>query len=110
MICPIDRQPCMIHCPSFCEEQMELTGLQQSPIQTQPPEWFPLQPASKTSNPLKFMAPGHFCPDVCGLEDFGEADYMRGKVVRGFFRLMRLWPKPTRSHVGFGHFYWSGKK
>jgi len=45
-----------------------------------------------TGSALKFMAPGHFCPDVCGIEDFGDADYLRGHVVRAFFRLMKLWP------------------
>lgn len=50
---------------------------------------------STTSN-LKYMAPGHFCPDVCDLTDFGEADFLRGRVVRAFFRLMELWPKPRR--------------
>lgn len=54
----------------------------------------PLAPGS-TGSPLKFMPPGHFCPDVCGIEDFGEADYLRGRVVRAFFRLMQFWPKPT---------------
>lgn len=48
-----------------------------------------------TSTSLKYMAPGHFCPDVCDLSDFGEADYWRGRVVRAFFRLMEHWPKPT---------------
>lgn len=43
---------------------------------------------------LKYMPPGHFCPDVCGIEDFGEADTWRGKTVRAFFKLMRYWPKP----------------
>jgi len=51
-------------------------------------------PEPRTGNPLKYMPPGHFCPDVCGLEDFGDADTWRGRVVRGFFRLMRWWPKP----------------
>lgn len=50
--------------------------------------------AARNGNPLKYMPPGHFCPDVCGLEDFGDADTWRGKTVRGFFRLMKLWPKP----------------
>ena len=49
---------------------------------------------SNTTNPLKYMPPGHFCPDVCGIEDFGDADTWRGKTVRGFFKLMRYWPKP----------------
>lgn len=52
-----------------------------------------------TGNPLKFMVPGSFCPDVCGIEDFGEADTWRGKVVRGFFKLMRYWPKPGVKRV-----------
>jgi hypothetical protein len=47
-----------------------------------------------TGNILKYMPPGHFCPDVCGIEDFGDADTWRGKTVRGFFKLMRYWPKP----------------
>lgn len=47
-----------------------------------------------TGNVLKFMPPGHFCPDVCGIEDFGEADTWRGRTVRVFFRLMAYWPKP----------------
>ena len=41
------------------------------------------------------MPPGHFCPDVCGLEDFAPADHLRGRVVRGFFHLMRLWPQTS---------------
>ena len=47
-----------------------------------------------TGSPLKFMPPGHFCPDVCGIEDFGEADTWRGRTVRAFFRIMKYWPKP----------------
>ncbi len=46
-----------------------------------------------TDTILKFMPPGHFCPDVCGIEDFGTADTWRGRAVRGFFHLMRMWPK-----------------
>jgi hypothetical protein len=49
---------------------------------------------SSSGSPLKFMPPGHFCPDVCGIEDFGPADHLRGRVVRAFFRVMRLWPVP----------------
>ena len=50
---------------------------------------------TQTTTMLKFMPPGHFCPDVCGIEDFGDADTWRGRVVRGFFRLMKRWPKPA---------------
>jgi hypothetical protein len=53
---------------------------------------------SRTGTALKFMPPGHFCPDVCGIEDFGDADTWRGRTVRGFFRLMRHWPKPRPKH------------
>lgn len=52
--------------------------------------------AGEPSEPLrlKYMAPGHFCPDVVDLLDFGEADSLRGRVVRGFMWLMEFWPKP----------------
>lgn len=30
------------------------------------------------------------CPDLLRLDDLGEADNWRGKVVRGFFRLLRI--------------------
>ena len=56
-------------------------------------------PMNTTETSLKFMAPGHFCPDVCGIEDFGPADYWRGRVVRTFFHLMRLWPHPRPRKV-----------
>ena len=32
-----------------------------------------------------------FCPDMLRYEDIGVADNMRGRVVRGFFWLMRWW-------------------
>ena len=32
-----------------------------------------------------------FCPDMLRYEDIGEADNMRGRVVRGFFWMMRWW-------------------
>ena len=31
------------------------------------------------------------CPDLLSLDDIGEADHLRGRVVRGFFRLIRWW-------------------
>ena len=33
-----------------------------------------------------------FCPDLLRWELLGEADRWRGRVVRGFFWLMRWWP------------------
>lgn len=32
------------------------------------------------------------CPDLLDYELIGEADNLRGKVVRAFFWVMRLWP------------------
>lgn len=32
------------------------------------------------------------CPDLLDLDKIGEADNLRGRVVRAFFRMMRLWP------------------
>ena len=32
-----------------------------------------------------------FCPDMLRYEDIGVADNIRGRVVRGFFWLMRWW-------------------
>lgn len=58
-----------------------------------PFSWPPAE--TNTASTLKFMPPGHFCPDVCGLEDFGQADYLRGRAVRAFFWVMRFWPHPT---------------
>lgn len=34
------------------------------------------------------------CPDLLEHRDLGEADCMRGRVIRGFFWLMRWWPRP----------------
>lgn len=31
------------------------------------------------------------CPDLLELDDIGVADNLRGRVVRAFFWLMRLW-------------------
>jgi hypothetical protein len=32
------------------------------------------------------------CPDLLRYEQIGEADNLRGRIVRGFFWLMRFWP------------------
>lgn len=31
------------------------------------------------------------CPDLLRYDYLGEADNMRGRVIRGFFWLMRVW-------------------
>lgn len=42
-----------------------------------------------------WVTPDHLCPDLLRLSSIGAADGMRGRVVRAFFWLMRLWPTPT---------------
>lgn len=32
-----------------------------------------------------------FCPDLLTLSDIGVADNLRGRAVRAFFWIMRLW-------------------
>lgn len=41
---------------------------------------------------LKLMVPGSVCR--CQLRDLGPADTWRGRAVRAFFTVMRLWPLP----------------
>jgi hypothetical protein len=36
--------------------------------------------------------PAALCPDLLRYEQIGEADNLRGRVVRAFFWLMRVWP------------------
>jgi hypothetical protein len=36
--------------------------------------------------------PTALCPDLLRYEQIGEADNLRGRVVRAFFWLMRAWP------------------
>ena len=38
--------------------------------------------------------PTALCPDLLRYEQIGTADGWRGRVVRAFFWLMRLWPTP----------------
>lgn len=38
------------------------------------------------------LTPEHLCPDLLRYEQIGCADNWRGRVVRGFFWLMRAWP------------------
>lgn len=53
-----------------------------------------VQTVGQTPPTLKYMPPGHFCPDVLDMQDLGEADFLRGKFIRGFMWLMEFWPKP----------------
>lgn len=34
----------------------------------------------------------HLCPDVLCYQQIGAADGWRGRIVRAFFLMMRLWP------------------
>ena len=36
----------------------------------------------------------HLCPDQLRYSQIGAADGWRGRVVRAFFWLMRIWPTP----------------
>ncbi len=38
-----------------------------------------------------FVTPSHLCPDLLRYEQLGAADNWRGRMVRGFFFLMRVW-------------------
>ena len=38
------------------------------------------------------VTPDHLCPDLLRHANLGEADGMRGRVVRGFFWVLRAWP------------------
>lgn len=43
------------------------------------------------------ITPDHLCPDLLRWSNIGPADGPRGRLVRGFFWLLRLWPpKGTR--------------
>ena len=37
------------------------------------------------------ITPDHLCPDLLRWENIGAADRIRGRVVRGFFWIMRAW-------------------
>jgi hypothetical protein len=38
------------------------------------------------------VTPDHLCPDLLRYSNIGPADGWRGRAVRAFFWLMRLWP------------------
>ncbi len=42
--------------------------------------------------PSMTMGCGAYCPDLLRYEQIGEADTLRGRVVRTFFWLLRRWP------------------
>lgn len=42
------------------------------------------------------VTPDHLCPDLLRHENIGGADGVRGRVVRGFFWLLRAWPPRER--------------
>lgn len=44
-----------------------------------------------TSNPVRIVTIP-LCPDLLRYDQLGEADNLRGRVVRVFFWLMRVWP------------------
>jgi len=47
-----------------------------------------------TTSPATFgtlLTPEHLCPDLLRYENIGAADGARGRVVRAFFWLMRIW-------------------
>lgn len=48
---------------------------------------FPSDAASHATS-----APTALCPDLLVAEQIGAADGARGRVVRGFFFALRLWP------------------
>ena len=39
-----------------------------------------------------YVTPDALCPDLLRYEQIGEADGWRGRCVRAFFFVMRLWP------------------
>jgi len=38
------------------------------------------------------VSPSALCPDLLRYEQIGTADGWRGRVVRAFFWLLRVWP------------------
>lgn len=49
---------------------------------------------TSTSGGSVSATPSALCPDLLRYEQIGQADNLRGRVVRGFFWLMRFWPTP----------------
>ena len=44
-----------------------------------------------TATAIVYVTPEHLCPDLLRYEQIGEADNLRGRVVRAFFWVLRAW-------------------
>ena len=53
------------------------------------PGW---QPPPATTWFTSTSTPSALSPDLLRLEQIGEADGLRGRIVRAFFRLLEFWP------------------
>ena len=50
-------------------------------------------PSAHASGTLgTLLTPEHLCPDLLRYENIGGADGLRGRVIRGLFWLLRVWP------------------
>jgi hypothetical protein len=48
--------------------------------------------ASGTVTRATFLTPEHLCPDLLRHSQLGAADGWRGRMVRGVFLVLKLWP------------------
>lgn len=55
------------------------------------PTMFPLGWVGSSTNVTELVGIP-LCPDLLRYEQMGEADRLRGRIVRGFFWLLRWWP------------------
>ena len=44
-----------------------------------------------TATAVVYIMREHLCPDLLRYEQIGEADNLRGRVVRAFFWVLRAW-------------------
>ena len=51
----------------------------------------------------------YVCPDLLRYEQIGAADNLRGRVVRAFFFVMRLWPPKNLSTSSVHNGVWTKK-
>jgi hypothetical protein len=47
---------------------------------------------NETTTTLTRLIGVPICPDLLDYSALGEADNLRGRIVRGFFWLLRFWP------------------
>ena len=73
---------------------MELKQITARVLAAVPPVDSTIRGTINLGTTLRFVPPELLYPDLLSLDDIGEADTLRGEVVRGFFWLMRFWPKP----------------